>query len=155
MDELKIKILNTFIPRAVLWPITEKAKNALPYEEKMISIKEIPFKIGRESRVAKTEKGSYVKLRIITNDADINPSNDAYIVDKGDYLEVSKQHCEIEAREDKYFIIDKNSSNGTIVNDIKIGKNQESLETELKDGDIIQFGSEESEFKYKFLTLEI
>lgn len=155
MDELKIKILNTFIPRAVLWPLTEKAKMSLPYEERMISIKSMPFKIGRESRVAKTEKGSYIKKRINYKEVDTTPSNDAYIVDKGELLQVSKQHCEIIAKEDKYFIIDKTSTNGTLINDVKIGKDAEQFETELKDGDIIQFGSEGSEFKYQFLTLEI
>lgn len=154
MDELKIKILNTFIPRAVLWPLTEKAKNALPYEEKMISIKKLPFKIGREARIAQTDKGSYVKLRISENE-DINPSNDAYIVDKDQFLQVSKHHCEIVERDGKYILVDRGSTNGTILNNTKIGKDEESLETELQDGDIIQFGSEKSEFKYQFLTLEI
>ncbi len=54
----------------------------------------------------------------------------------------SREHCEIYSKQKKYFITDKNSSNGTLVNykTIKAGK-----EVPLKSGDQIQIG------KYLFI----
>lgn len=47
----------------------------------------------------------------------------------------SKQHAFIEGRDDEFFIIDNNSTNGTFVNGERIER------ARLSDGDVVQFGS--------------
>ena len=149
MEEQKKEILKSFIPKAVLLPLTQKAKQSLPTEEKLIPIRLLPFKIGRESRLGKNERGIFIKLRMINENS--QPNNDIYLVDDGNQLEISKEHCEISIEDDSYILTDRNSSNGTILN----GDTLSSKTTKLKDGDIIQMGSSKSEYKFQFITLDI
>ncbi|WP_421716474.1 FHA domain-containing protein [Arcobacter arenosus] len=71
MQELKKEILKSIVPRAVLFPMNEKAKASIA-NEKLISITRFPYKIGRESRVSKNEKGFFVIDRGSMNGTTIN-----------------------------------------------------------------------------------
>lgn len=55
-------------------------------------------------------------------------------------IKVSRNHCRIEARGDKFYVTDNKSRNGTFVNGEKI------VSTELKDGDHIKIGFSVMEF---------
>lgn len=149
MEEKKKKILKSFLPRAALVPITEQAEQAIS-NEKIIPLRYFPFNIGRESRMGKSPVGFFVKLRIM-EDNDKEVDNDIYLIDTCKPLQISKEHCKISFKDDIFTIKDRGSATGTLLNGVSISITEE----ELKDGDIIQIGSEESEYKFEFLTFDI
>jgi pSer/pThr/pTyr-binding forkhead associated (FHA) protein len=154
MQNLKIEIINSFVPKAVLIPLTEDAKLTITEtsnSKKLIPINTFPFKIGRESRMGKSDRGLFVKLRIMSNHA--RPNNDIYLVDNKNTIEISKEHFEISNDKDEYLIKDRNSTLGTKLNNIEIGKEQSKYTHILKDGDIIKIGSNHSKYEFQFLIL--
>ena len=151
MQSIDKDILKSFIPRAVLLPLNEHSKHALS-GEKVVPIRNFPFKIGRESRMGESERGLFVKLRIMSKDT--KPNNDLYLVDNNSSLEISKEHCEISFEDNAYVLKDRGSTNGTTLNgELFAGKNKKE-EKLLKDGDTIQIGSKKSEFKFQFLIFD-
>ena len=68
-------------------------------------------------------------------------------------IEISKEHFEISNDKDEYLIKDRNSTLGTKLNDIEIGKEQNKYTHILKDGDIIKIGSSDSKYEFQFLVL--
>lgn len=155
MQNLKQEIINSFIPKAVLVPLTEDAKlsiaNTINYK-KLIPINTFPFKIGRESRMEESDRGLFVKLRIMSSHS--KPNNDIYLIDNKSNIEISKEHFEISNNKDEYLIKDRNSTLGTKLNDIEIGKDQKEYPHILKDGDIIKIGSNHSKYEFQFLVLD-
>ena len=56
---------------------------------------------------------------------------------------LSRQHAMIIYEDERFFILDTGSSNGTFVNNIRLSKTgEESKMTEIFNGDIIRFGSD-------------
>ena len=56
---------------------------------------------------------------------------------------LSRQHAMIIYEDERFFILDTGSSNGTFVNNIRLSKTgEESKMTEIFTGDIIRFGSD-------------
>ena len=154
MQNLKKEIIQSFVPKAVLIPLTQEAKLSVAntnHHKKLIPIRTFPFKIGRESRMGESDRGLFVKLRIILNDS--KPNNDIYLIDDNATLEISKEHFEILIDKNQYFIRDRNSTLGTKLNDIEIGKEQNKYTHILKDGDIIKIGSNHSKYEFQFLVL--
>ncbi|NCB13549.1 MAG: FHA domain-containing protein [Erysipelotrichia bacterium] len=121
-------------------------------DKKMIVINSFPYKIGRESRISESDRGVFVKLRIFSSS--INPNNDIYLVNSTQSLEISKEHFQIEKKDNKYYIKDRNSTLGTKLNDKEIGKEKINEKFPLNDGDIIKIGSNNSEFQFQFLILK-
>ena len=62
----------------------------------------------------------------------------------GDNTAVSRSHANIVTNNDKFFIVDTNSTNHTFVNGSMI---QSNIETPISHGDKIRFGNEEFEFR--------
>lgn len=151
MNELKKELISSFVPEVVLLPITKEAKVSL-MDKKMIVINSFPYKIGRESRISESDRGVFVKLRIFSSS--INPNNDIYLVNSTQSLEISKEHFQIEKKDNKYYIKDRNSTLGTKLNDKEIGKEKINENFLLNDGDIIKIGSNNSEFQFQFLILK-
>ncbi|CAM3961531.1 FHA domain-containing protein [Arcobacter cloacae] len=151
MNELKKELISSFVPEVVLLPITKEAKVSL-MDKKMIVINSFPYKIGRESRISESDRGVFVKLRIFSSS--INPNNDIYLVNSTQSLEISKEHFQIEKKDNKYYIKDRNSTLGTKLNDKEIGKEKINEKFPLNDGDIIKIGSNNSEFQFQFLILK-
>ncbi|RXJ83954.1 FHA domain-containing protein [Arcobacter cloacae] len=151
MNELKKELISSFVPEVVLLPITKEAKVSL-MDKKMIVINSFPYKIGRESRISESDRGVFVKLRIFSSS--INPNNDIYLVNSTQSLEISKEHFQIEKKDNKYYIKDRNSTLGTKLNDKEIGKQKINENFLLNDGDIIKIGSNNSEFQFQFLILK-
>ena len=75
--------------------------------------------------------GKQVKINKILTIGRVE-TNDLYIKEKT----VSKEHAVIKELEEKYFLIDVGSTNGTFLNHKKI-----NIPTELTSGDLIQFGN--------------
>ncbi len=117
----------------ILSGITSQAKKAL--DDTDMEIKKFPFKIGR-----KTENFH----------RDLFSHNDLYLKDERPYS-VSRNHLSIQYYQEKFLIVDRGSTLGTIVNDIRIGGPVKRHEIELlrNSENIVIIGSFESLFKFK------
>ena len=118
--------------------ITFSALNPLTaskFEEPLgdLAIEKFPFRIGRHNH----EEGS------------VFSSNDFSIPDKQPF-QVSRNHCSIEREGDHYFVRDRGSTLGTIVNGVPIGVQHGTLTVDLKKGEnILVVGSQRSPYKFR------
>ncbi|WP_297431315.1 FHA domain-containing protein [Sulfurimonas sp.] len=157
LDEEKKKLLESMIPKAVLKAMTEEAKHSIikrEFSQDIIPIYDYPFKIGREARV------QFVNGEVVLQErhklSGQEPNNDVYLLDNGEYLQISREHCSIVKNEDgSYILYDRGSACGSMVNDIKVGGEDHSASAPLKDGDIISLGIENSPYKFKFIILDV
>jgi len=118
----------------VLTALTEHAKARLP--EAVVTINKFPFRIGRKHDTP--GKG-----------ATVFASNDLPIGDEKPY-QISRNHCSIEREGDHFFVRDRGSSVGTVVNDKPIGLAEDTLTCDLQGGDnILLLGADDSPFKFK------
>ncbi|NDC80937.1 MAG: FHA domain-containing protein [Verrucomicrobia bacterium] len=118
----------------VLTALTEHAKARLP--EAVVTIGKFPFRIGRKHDTP--GKG-----------ATVFASNDLPIGDEKPY-QISRNHCSIEREGDHFFVRDRGSSVGTVVNDKPIGLAEDTLTCDLQGGDnILLLGADDSPFKFK------
>ncbi len=157
LDEEKKKLLESMIPKAVLKAMTEEAKHSIikrEFSQDIIPIYDYPFKIGREARI------QFVNGEVVLQErhklSGQEPNNDVYLLDNGEYLQISREHCSIVKNEDgSYILYDRGSACGSMVNDIKVGGEDHSASAPLKDGDIISLGIENSPYKFKFIILDV
>lgn len=118
----------------VLQALTEHARVRLP--EPVITISKFPFRIGRKHEVQ--GKGGTVFA-----------ANDLAVADDKPY-QISRNHCSIEREGDHYFVRDRGSTVGTVVNDTPIGLAEDTLTSDLKGGENeILLGADDSPFKFK------
>ena len=118
----------------VLQALTEHARARLP--EPVITISKFPFRIGRKHEVQ--GKG-----------ATVFASNDLAVADDKPY-QISRNHCSIEREGDHFFVRDRGSTVGTVVNDKPIGLAEDTLTCDLQGGDNeILLGADDSPFKFK------
>jgi len=152
--EDKQALLKSIAPLAILKAITPEAKNTMIKNclgDEIIGIWKFPFRIGRESRVEKVDGKLILSERDKASKG--KPNNDIYLVDNGHYLQISRQHLQIEKTQNAYFVTDRGSACGTIINTTKIGSEDRGGTYELKDGDIITVGAEDSPYLFEFITL--
>lgn len=153
MDE-KESIIKKVTPLAVLKALTEEARHSTIHNclgSELIGIWHYPFRIGRESRV-QTIDGKIVpseRQKVSIG----KPNNDIYLVDRGRFLQISRQHLQIDKTQNGYSVTDRGSACGTIINAEKIGGEDRGGTHELKDGDIIKIGAEDSFYLFQFMTL--
>lgn len=154
MDE-KLNILNELMPIAVLKPLTPEALAAVPQSQRlgdMILIRRFPFKIGRESRVRQIG-GKVERIERPKRD-DRPPSNDLYLLDQGQLLNISREHLQIEADgEGDYMVVDRGSSCGTKIADRAVGGGDQGGREPLHDGEVIGLGAKGTPFLYRFVAL--
>jgi pSer/pThr/pTyr-binding forkhead associated (FHA) protein len=152
--EDKQALLRHVTPVAVLKAITPESKSAITNNflgNEVIGIWNFPFRMGRESRVEQVgRKAAHSERNKISLG---KPNNDIYLMDLGQYLQISRQHIQIDKTENGFLLIDRESACGTIVNTIKIGSEDRGGNCELKDGDIIKIGSKKSPYEFQFITL--
>ncbi len=152
--EDKQALIARITPQAILKAMTPESKNSIIKScigNDIIGIWEFPFRIGRESRVQYIDGKMVHSERVKITSGKQN--NDIYLIDQGEYLQISRQHIRIEKTESGYTLIDRGSACGTIVNTLKIGSEDIGGSCELKDEDIIKLGSEHSPYEFKFITL--
>ena len=151
----KNKIINELMPRAVLKCMTPKAKKAVPDNMRhndLVPIHHFPFKIGRESRIGITE-GEFEILE--RRKSSYTPSsNDLYLEDNSELLNISRQHLSIEESGSGFIVVDRGSACGTIVQGKSIGGKDKGGSCPLKDGGLIVIGIEGSPYKYQFIVLD-
>jgi hypothetical protein len=131
----------------VLLPLTPEAREAIQSDE--VRIGKLPFRVGREARYGVVH-GRLVSMerRHLVNE----PSNELYIIDEGEFLNVSREHFLIEQGPDgEYVLTDRGSTCGTIVDDRGLRGSGEAARHVLKDGSVIRIGTPESPFLFRFV----
>ncbi|THB79711.1 MAG: FHA domain-containing protein [Desulfobulbaceae bacterium] len=154
MDDKK-SILNKIIPVAVLKALTQEAEHAIPLTmsvEGFVSIRQFPFRVGRESRV-QTVKGKIERIERPKHESN-EPNNDLYLVDRGQLLNISREHFLIEKEGDRYLLSDRGSACGTKINDQSVGGNDAGGTHILRDGDEIVIGTKDSPYRFQFIDLQ-
>lgn len=127
---------NHIVHAAVLCPLTPLCASKLPEDSATVEISKFPFKIGR--RVAEDD-GRHA----------IFSTNDFVISDQEPY-QVSRSHCSVEREGDHFFVRDRGSTLGTIVNDTPIGVHYATLTSDLRLGEnTITIGSNRSPYKFQ------
>ena len=118
----------------ILTACNDHARARLP--ETSVAIQKFPFRIGRKHDTP--GKG-----------ATVFASNDLPIADDKPY-QISRNHCSIEREGDNFFVRDRGSSLGTVVNEAPIGLADNSLTHDLRGGENqILLGSDDSQFQFK------
>lgn len=155
MDE-KLAILNDHLPKAMLKALTPEAIGATPpthIDGDRITIMNFPFKVGRESRVAKV-KGRLEPVDRPKKDIGSKPNNDLYLVDRGHLLNISREHFQIESREDGYYLVDRGSACGTKLKDMSLGGEDLGGSVKLNDGDVIGVGAQNTPYLFQFVSFD-
>lgn len=153
--EDKQSLLKRITPVAILKAITPEARNTITKNclgDEIIGIWSFPFRIGRESRIERVDGELVLSERQKISNG--KPNNDIYLVDNGQFLQISRQHLQIEKTKTGYLVSDRGSACGTIINTQKIGSEDKGGTWELKDGDIIKIGAEDSHYLFEFITLD-
>jgi pSer/pThr/pTyr-binding forkhead associated (FHA) protein len=113
----------------------------------VFTIPVFPFRVGRESRVGETPGFLNSRRR-----PDSIPNNDLYLVEKDRLMNVSREHFQIERRDDGFFLVDRCSVCGTLVEGVVVGKDRTGGEARLENGDVIIVGTSISPYAFKFLV---
>jgi hypothetical protein len=129
---------------AWLVALTDDARRALHGDQRVLE--RFPFKVGRESRVGAAGGRPADDRR--TGQAP--PLNDLYLVEHADMLNVSREHFLIEAVDGRYYLADRASACGTIVEGRPVGGGRTGGRVELHDHDVIIVGTAASPFVFKF-----
>lgn len=132
---------------ATLVAVTKEAKLALGGQRE-VRVTHLPFKVGRESRVAPPANRILAELRL-----GVAPQlNDLYLVEPqwADYLHISREHFAIKYADNQFFLVDRGSVCGTIVAGKQVGGNRTRGRTELRSGDELIVGTAASPYVFRF-----
>ncbi len=142
------------LPVAALETMTPDAAQAVPQcllVGGYVPVRKYPFKIGRESRV-RTVRGKIERIERPKMD-DREPNNDLYLVDRGQLLNISREHLQIEYEDDHFVLRDRGSACGTRVNGEQVGGKDSGGVHVLADGDEIIIGIADSPYRFRFIDL--
>lgn len=154
MDD-KLTILMESLPKAMLQALNPETKNAVPQallRDDKVVISQFPYKIGRESRVIRID-GRLERIERHKKD-DSPPNNDLYLMDRGERLNVSREHFQIEKNGSGYFLVDRGSACGTKVEGVNVGGDDRGGSVELHDGDVIAVGAVGTPYLFRFITFD-
>lgn len=136
--------------KAYLEPLTPEAEASLQTERMELHV--WPFRVGRESRMVASADGFKVMERRRT---DVTPSNELYLLDGGQRLNVSRAHFQIETKLAGGFLLrDRGSALGTFVGSTQVGGGDSGGVADLSDGDVIVAGTSESPFAFRFVVTD-
>jgi pSer/pThr/pTyr-binding forkhead associated (FHA) protein len=128
------------------WLVALTAEAHAALQGKQHVIERFPFKVGRESRLGRDRSWQGGERR-----AGAAPQlNDLYLVESGEVLNVSREHFLIEQASGRYFLVDRNSACGTIVEGERVGGERAGGRVELHDHDVVIVGTSLSPFVFKF-----
>jgi CRP-like cAMP-binding protein len=115
--------------------LTKQASLAL--SNKVVNLMRFPFKIGRATQ---------------HRHDDIFVDNDLYLPDEIPY-NVSRNHMSINFYRDQFYVLDRGSSLGTLVNGTQLGGRTNNFRCELKIGEnIVILGTESSPYKFRLVV---
>jgi len=130
-----------------LKPLNDIARSAV--QRDTVPIDRLPFRVGRESRVGLVD-GAYQTLERRKGGG--APNNDLYLIDRGEKLNVSREHFQIEKSADGSFsLFDRGSACGTHVDDVFVGGHDRPGRLPLKHGSRIQVGTRHSPYLFEFV----
>jgi len=153
--ESKQAIVGKFTPKAALKALTREAAAAVPQAllvDGMVGIRAFPYQVGRESR-GRIVDGVFHRIERPRR-GDLPPTNDLYLADAGELLQISREHFRIEHTAAGFQVVDRGSVCGTSVGGVYIGGNEAGGKAPLRDGDEIRVGIDESPYRYTFISLE-
>jgi pSer/pThr/pTyr-binding forkhead associated (FHA) protein len=131
--------------RAMLVALTPEAYAALGAHEREIT--RVPYRVGREAReTRRTAQGFAAERR----DPGSRPINDLFLRDRGEPLNVSREHFAIDRGDTEYILVDQASTCGTIVEGQSVGGHARGGSIPLHDGDVIIVGTSLSPYVFKF-----
>lgn len=131
--------------RAMLVALTPEAYAALGAREREIT--RFPYRVGREAReTRRTAQGFAAERR----DPGSRPINDLFLRDRGESLNVSREHFAIDRGDTEYILVDQASTCGTIVEGQRVGGHARGGSIPLHDGDVIIVGTSLSSYVFKF-----
>lgn len=111
-----------------------------------INVPHLPFRVGRESRRFK-----WTELGLVGERRKSGPTNnDLYLVEEGEPMNVSREHFLIDRDDTGYFLQDRGSMCGTIVEGQVVGGGGISGRAPLADHDVIIVGTSLSRYIFKF-----
>ncbi len=129
---------------AYLVALTPESSEAIRACE--MNIPFLPFRIGRESRQpTRTPQGVVIERR-----KEASPNNDLYLREQGERMNVSREHLLIDRDGDGFFVMDRGSTCGTLVEGRVMGGDGRPARAPLQDHDVIIIGTSLSSFVYKF-----
>lgn len=156
----KQDILAKFRPKAALRALTPEALRAVPagmLVGDLFPVLHLPFRMGRESRVQKIE-GHWHRLERPRpfDGPQHQPTNDVYLVDAGELLQISREHLQIESvAGGGWRVKDRGSVCGCVVGGTVIGGDEKGGSAPLADGDTLVLGVEGvSPYRYQFIALD-
>jgi len=130
----------------VLVPLTPEMERAFSGPE--LDIACFPFRVGREERLVLTSSGPEYRER---GGPASQSHNHLDICDDGPRLHISRAHFEICLKSGRYELIDRNSTCGTLVNNVRIGGGrQKGGRIFLEDGNVVIVGTSSSPFIFRF-----
>ena len=153
--EDKLTILMESLPKAMLQALNPETKNAVPQallRGDLLVISRFPYKIGRESRVVRID-GRLERIERHKKD-DSQPNNDLYLMDRGQRLNISREHFQIEKNDDGYLLVDRGSACGTKVEGVNVGGDDTGGAMQLQDGDVIAVGAIGTPYLFRFITFD-
>ena len=131
--------------RAMLAALTPESHAALGAREREIT--RFPYLVGRESREAQRTPHGFVTER---RDPGSRPTNDLFLRDRAEPLNVSREHFAIDRGDTEYILVDRASTCGTIVEGQSVGGHARGGSISLHDGDVIIVGTSLSPYVFKF-----
>ena len=104
----------------------------------------LPYRVGRESRGRRA-------LILISEQRQLgtSPSNELYLPEPSEPLNVSREHFQIEWDGRGLVLVDRGSTCGTLVEGQEVGGQGQGGSVPLKDGDVIIVGTAFSPFVFK------
>lgn len=129
--------------------VTPEAERALGGSRE-VRLTHFPFKFGRESRSPNSDRTRPLGLRVGL----VPQLNDVYLIEPpyADVLYISREHFAIECVGNQFFLVDRGSVCGTIVSGKRIGGDRSGGRVELRHGETIIVGTDESGYVFRFET---
>lgn len=136
---------------ALLIPLTTEARAALGGREH-VEIDRLPFRIGREFRLAIVGgKLTFMERRKGRKP----PTNDLYLIDDGELLNVSREHLQIDqAADGGYRVHDRGSACGTHVDGASAGGMDQQGSLVLRNDSEITIGIRDSPYRFAVRHLD-
>ncbi|MFQ5701164.1 MAG: FHA domain-containing protein [Acidobacteriota bacterium] len=129
---------------AFLAALTAESTEAIQARE--MNIPFLPFRIGRESR-----RSDWVGTSLADERRRSSPANnDLYLPDRADPMTVSREHCLIDRDDAGFFLADRGSRYGTIVEGETVGGPSAIRRITLSDHAVLIVGASISPFIFKF-----
>jgi len=129
----------------MLVALTTEAYAALGAHEREIT--RFPYRVGREARETQRTAYGFATER---RDPGSRPINDLFLRDRGEPLNVSREHFAIDRGDTEYILVDRASTCGTIVEGQSVGGHARGGSISLHDGDVIIVGTSLSPYVFKF-----